>query len=228
MAKAKLPEALRENIKRFFRQEYTLDQVLKKVKVECQLYLGTEEEIRRCLISLKGKAKDQPIIPRPKSPKLKKFDNESFEDIIKTLRKNMPRKEMEDACLPIAIGVLNKHEGFNKKVERGPSFSGTPFDLFGFKKGDPYIIEVKTSLDSFNYSGETQKWRLRTLHNRIEGLNIAFLQIAVRKGQYKIYFNEQLDLLFFGRKAPFQPIENWIIKKMEKYSATSLKNGFKS
>ena len=42
---------------------------------------------------------------------------------------------------------------------------GTPFDFFGFKNGEPYIIELKCSLKYFYTPRETQKKRMQELLN---------------------------------------------------------------
>ena len=212
MAKAKLPESIREKAKSLYEQGYDTSQVFRRLKTEAMLHLKSEEELRACLRSLKGKSgagKKRP--PPPPNPKA--FDAGQFESTINSLQDNMPGKDLETACLPIAKYVLKKYEGFTKIAE-GPDFRGTPFDLFGFKNGNPYLIELKTSLDSFHHPGETQKWRMQELLKRIKGLRVALLQLAVRKRRYRIFYDDQLNPLFFGPKAPLEPIEAWIRKRM--------------
>jgi hypothetical protein len=212
MPKAKLPETLREKIKELYRQGYERNEVFRLVKTEGLVHVDTEEELWRCLRSLKGKAPGE-LTPPPTPPKSKEFDTKPFRSILKRLRENMPGKELETACRDIARRVLQKHEGF-EKVEDGPSFRGTPFDLFGLKGGEPYAIELKSSLDHFNHPGETQKWRLQELWKRVRGLHIALLQLAVRKGEYRIFYDDQLNILFFGPKAPLDPIERWVRERI--------------
>lgn len=91
----------------------------------------------------------------------KKFDARKHKKIISQLREHMDLKKFEEMCCPIAIDILQNYEGF-AKVEKGPKFTGTPFDFFGFKNGEPYIIEFKGSLNYFNSPGETQKWRMKS------------------------------------------------------------------
>ena len=189
------------------------------VKTEGLIHVETEDELWRCLSSLKGRAtfqgppKGTPETP-PKRPQPKPFDKRPFESVLRGLNENMPEKELESACRDIAKHVLVKHEGFEKVVD-GPTFRGTPFDLFGFKDGAPYAIELKSSLDRFNHPGETQKWRLQELWKRIEGLHIALLQLAAKRGRYRIFYDSQMNILFFGPKAPLEPIEAWIRHRMK-------------
>ena len=202
MAKAKLPETLREKIKEMYKQGYEKEDVFRLVKTEGLIHLDTEEALRRCLASLKGKVKvEEPLPAPPNPPGPKQFDKRPFESALKGLRENMPGRQLEAVCRGIAKRVLQKHEGF-EIVEDGPSYRGTPFDLFGFKGGKPHVIELKSSLDHFNHPGETQKWRLQGLWKRIGGLHIALLQLAVRKGEYRIFYDDHLNILFFGPKAP--------------------------
>jgi len=139
----------------------------------------------------------------------KEFDTEKHEKIIRKLRPHMDFIEFEKLCCPIAKDILENYEGF-EKVDEGPQFTGTPFDFLGFKNGEPYIIEFKGSLNYFNSPGETQKWRMKELIGSIEGLKAALLQVKLKKGQYKILYNDEMDILFKGAKAPLEPIEKWL------------------
>lgn len=213
MANPKLPNELRDKIIRFFRQGYNFDEVYQKVREEALYHLKNDEEIRGCLRSIKGKAKDKPKIKRAVPPKIKKFDKKEFEDDIEKL-KGKSGKDLEKAVVPIVKDILIKYEKFEEEPEPGPPYRGTPFDLFGFKNNIPYAIEVKTSLESFNYPGETQKVRLKTLKKKIKGLHVALFQIAVTDGRYKIFYDEQMDILFNGPKTSLDRIEDWIKKRL--------------
>lgn len=213
MGKAKLPEALREKIKSLFRQGYRKEDVLRLVKTEGLLHVKTKDELTRCLTSLKGVAGPS-VGKRLEIPKPKEFDIRPFQSVLNGLVDNIAGKELEAICRNIAKSLLKKHEGFEKIID-GPSYRGTPFDLFGFKDGKPYAIELKSSLNNFNHPGETQKWRLNEIRKRMAKLNIALLQLALRKGQYRIFYNDQLNILFFGPKAPLEPIEAWIRKRIK-------------
>jgi hypothetical protein len=117
--------------------------------------------------------------------KPKEFDTKKHKEIIKKLHTHMDFKEFEELCSPIAKDILENYEGF-EKVTKGPQYTGTPFDFFGFKNGEPYIIELKSSLKYFNAPREAQKRRMQDLLNKIKGLRIALLQIKIRKAQFRI------------------------------------------
>jgi len=142
-------------------------------------------------------------------PKPKEFDVDKHKDLVSGLTENMSEKKFEKACEAVALDILQNYEGF-EKVEKGPNFRGTPFDFFGFKNGSPYIIELKGSLNSFNAPGETQKRRLKELLKSIKGLKVALLQVKLRKGEYRIFCDEDMEILFQRRRAPLEPIEDWI------------------
>jgi hypothetical protein len=146
-------------------------------------------------------------------PKPKQFDTDKHHQIIARLDKYMPKKEFEAFCEVIALDILENYENF-EMIEKGPNFRGTPFDFFGFKDGAPYIIELKGSLKSFNTPGETQKWRLKELLRTFDGLNIALLQVKLRKAEYRIFYNEDMEILFRGKKAPLEPVQEWIRERI--------------
>ena len=212
MPKPKLPDYLRERIKYLFQSEHSNAEVLKLVRAEGLDYVGSQEELLRCISSLKAKAHKGKEALLPTVPKT--FDSKPYSKIIKELHDNMPGKELERLCRTIGKGILKKYEKFTR-VSDGPAFPGTPFDFFGFKEGKPYAIEFKASLNNFNYPGETQKTRLQELRKRIGRLNIALLQIKVREGKYRMFYNEEMHILFYGPKAPFAPIEKWILSRMK-------------
>jgi len=145
----------------------------------------------------------------------KEFDARKHKKIISQLRPHMDFKEFEEICCPIAKDILENYEGF-AKVEEGPQFTGTPFDFFGFKDGEPYIIELKSSLKYFHTPSETQKKRMQELLNKIIGLRIALLQVKVGKAQYRILYNDEMDRLFKGAEVPLEPIEKWLRNRMRK------------
>ena len=145
----------------------------------------------------------------------KEFDAKKHEKIISQLSEHMDLKEFEELCSPIAKDILQNYEGF-AKVEEGPKFTGTPFDFFGFKNDEPYIIELKSSLKYFHTPRETQKRRMLELLNKIKGLRIALLQVKLRKAQYRILYNDEMDILFNGAEAPLEPIEKWLRNRMRK------------
>jgi hypothetical protein len=147
-----------------------------------------------------------------KRPKPKSFDTTKHQKMIKKLDANMSELEFERASEVVVYDILQNYEGF-ARVEKGPDYRGTPFDFFGFKDGAPYMIEFKGSLKSFNAPGETQKRRLKEILNVIEGLNVALLQAKLLKGQYRIFYNEEMEILFRKRHAQIEPIVDWIRKR---------------
>ena len=150
-------------------------------------------------------------IPRPTT---KQFDNTKYQNLIEGLNENMSELELERSLEVVAYDILENYEGF-EKVGKGPNFRGTPFDFFGFKNGEPFIIEFKGSLKRFNTPGEIQKHRLKKLLNRVKGLNIALLQVKLRKGEYRIFYNKEMQSLFQKREAPLEPIEDWINRRIK-------------
>jgi hypothetical protein len=147
------------------------------------------------------------------APKPKEFDVDKHNESISELTENMSEKEFEQACEAVALDILQNYENF-ERVEKGPNFRGTPFDFFGFKNGSPYIIELKGSLNRFNSPGETQKRRLEELLRNIKGLKVALLQVKLRKGEYRIFYEEDMEILFQNRRAPLEPIEEWIRERL--------------
>jgi len=148
------------------------------------------------------------------APKPKRFDANKHKQVIGKLSVNMSEKLFERACEAVALDILQNYEGFDR-VKKGPNFRGTPFDFFGFKNGSPYIIELKGSLNRFNSPGETQKRRLKELLKSITGLKVALLQVKLRKGEYRIFYDEDMKILFQNRRAPLKPIAKWIRERLK-------------
>ncbi len=80
----------------------------------------------------------------------------------------------------------------------------------------PYIIETKTSLNNFIAPGETQKRRLKEVMGGVEGLNISILQIRLNSGEYRIFYNEETDQFFDGRRVPVEPVVAWLKMKIDR------------
>ena len=87
-----------------------------------------------------------------------------------------------------------------------------------------FIIEFKGSLENLNCPGETQKKRLQELLARIEGLNVALLQVRLRHSDYRILYNDELKSLFDGNPAPLEPIENWLKERIRQKLKSQEKN----
>lgn len=146
-------------------------------------------------------------------PTPKEFDNSKYAEVIASLSKNMSEVEFELLTEVVVPDILENYEYFNGVI-KGPDYRGTPFDFLGFKGGKPYIIEFKGSLRNFNTPGETQKRRLLEILNQVEGLHIALLQVKLKKSQYRIFYDEEMELLFKGKSAPIEPVIEWIIKNI--------------
>ena len=142
------------------------------------------------------------------------FDSKKYTATIDNLSRHMDEIAFEKACALIAIDILKIYERFDH-VEIGPSIQGSPFDFFGFKDGNPYIIELKASLDYFHTPNEVQKRRMQEVLDAVKGLNIALLQLKLCKGQYRIFYNEQMEVLFKGKQVPIEPVIEWVRKKCE-------------
>lgn len=147
------------------------------------------------------------------SPTFREFNNSKYQDLISRLSENMAELEFEKKTGVVVYDILENYENF-KSVEKGPNFRGTPFDFFGYKNDLPYIIEYKGSLKSFNIPGETQKRRLKEILNEIPELNIALLQVKLSKGHYRILYDEELKRILDTKKAPIEPIINWIKERI--------------
>ena len=150
-----------------------------------------------------------------KRPIPKKFDTTKYRELISTLNANVPGLEFERLTERVVYDILQNYEGF-ERVEKGPDYGGTPFDFFGFKNGTPYIVEYKGSLKSFNTPAETQKRRLQEVLGLVKGLSVALLQVKITKGQYRIFYDEQMGILFQGRRVPIEPIVDWVKQRISK------------
>ena len=59
---------------------------------------------------------------------------------------------------------------------------------------------------------------LQELLKRIDGLNVALLQVRLRHSDYRILYNDELKPLFDGNPAPLEPIEDWLRERISSYS----------
>jgi len=149
----------------------------------------------------------------PKRPIPKEFDISIYQKVLSNLKENMAELKFEQQSEVLVPYILENYEGF-EKIEKGPNFRGTPFDFFGFKNGIPYIIEFKGSLNNFNSPGETQKRRLQEILNQIEKLGVVLIQVKINKSQYRIFYDEEMDILFQGEKVPLEPVIDWVEKRI--------------
>jgi hypothetical protein len=222
MTKTVLPEPLRLKIIEFYQEGMSSLDIYDLVYEDTLKHVSSEKQLSKCLSSLKGKAtflsgekketKTSSILP----PKQKIFDNTKHLNIISSLSESILGKDFEKLCHPIVIDILTNYEGFTDIIDSNnvDSFHNPPFDFFGFRDGKPFIIEFKGSLENFNSPGETQKRRMQELLSRVKDLNIALLQVKVRKGQYRILCNQEMDLLFDGREIPLDPVIDWLLERI--------------
>ena len=110
--------------------------------------------------------------------------------------------------------ILENYEKFDRIIDanKAEGFSNPPFDFLAFKNGLPHIIEFKGSLENYNYPQDTQKKRLKELCEKIDGLNVALLQVNLKKSQYRIFYDKEMNLLFDGKSISMEPVEKWIRK----------------
>ena len=147
-------------------------------------------------------------------PVAKQFENSKYSDVISILDENMSELEFERLTEVVVPDILENYEDFTEVI-KGPNFRGTPFDFFGYKDEKPFIIEFKGSLNSFNTPGETQKRRLQEILEQIDGLHIALLQVKLKKSQYRIFYDKEMEILFKGPLTPIEPIVQWINNKIK-------------
>jgi hypothetical protein len=217
MANTVLPEILRNDIKELLKKGYTQPAVFMFVKAAANAFIDSDAQLKKCIAQLEAavstfiprKRINYPLIPKPGY-----FDKKKYSDVINPLNKRTPLKRIEKAGVEVARDILETLEGF-KNLEPGPTHAGTPFDLFGYKGRKPYIIELKASLGSFNYPGEIQKQRMQNLLGNVKKLHIALFQVKLKEGEYRIFYDNQMDLLFYAKKMPLGEIEKWIKKRIE-------------
>ena len=143
----------------------------------------------------------------------KAFDSARHQPLVRGLTSDTPAKQFEAACEPIVRDILTSYEGFTA-VEKGPTFTGTPFDYFGFKDGEPYVIELKSSRHHYRLPEETQRHRMEQLLEAVPVLHIALLQVKVLEGVYRMLYDDEVIWLFSGRKAPMEPIVDWVRERL--------------
>lgn len=218
-----LPTTLRSKIIELFNEGMSSLDVHDQVYEEALQYVSSEDQLFRCISSLKAKAtfrSDEKKNLKPVSivpPRHKAFDNTKYLSVINSLSETMLGKDFERVCHPIVTDILTNYEGFTSIIASNnvKGFHNPPFDFFGLRDDKPFIIEFKGSLENFNSPGETQKRRMQKLLERVKDLNIALLQIKLRKGKYRILCNREMDLLFDGREVPLEPVVAWILDRID-------------
>ncbi len=224
MSKPILPDILSNKIEAMICDGISTIEIYDQVIDEVAIHVESEEQVIRCISSIRGKAslKNKNIKTYPEKkltiPARKNFDTKPHTYNIKQLNTVMPEKKFESLCEPVVIDILQNYEGF-KLVESANNVSGfhNPlFDFFAFKGKTPYIIEFKGSLNSFNSPGEMQKRRIKELMSHIDGLKLALIQLRINTGEYRIFYNNEINLFFDGRKVSIAPVIEWIEGKLKK------------
>ena len=219
-----LPYSLRIKVWNLIQKEKTTHQIADEVYEQSKPFVKSKNQLIRCIAAIRGKHTKRltPVSTRRyeppaidvEPPRPKQFLTKKYKAMINKLRKNTPGTVIEKSSERIAIDILKNYEGFDK-IEKGPDFIGTPFDFFGFKDGEPHIIELKSSLHYFQAPGETQKRRMRQLLDEISALRVGLLQLALKKGQYRILYDREVrGLLFTDREAPIESIREWIRERI--------------
>ena len=136
----------------------------------------------------------------------------------------------------IARDILKK-QNF-EKITEGPSINdlkGVPFDFIALEKGNLSLIELKGSVNTFNYSSELQFARLFHVVSELKkrqikrdistfllqiNLNLTVYQLLDSKFYSVIFKNINKAIVFkemngkLGYKTPIVPIVDDIIKRM--------------
>jgi hypothetical protein len=115
--------------------------------------------------------------------------------------------------LKAAVQILKLQEGFEQvaPVESRADLKYCPFQLFGFKDRLPYIVAVKTTTHRFVRPADSLVNRLLKLARRIDGLNVAWMQIKIERGTYRIFYKEAFKFL----TADMKPVELWLRQRLE-------------
>ena len=223
MSKTILPDILRNRIRELSDKGHSTIEIFDSVIDDSAEYVDSHEQLTRCISAIKrkrspGKQNGNSYQTEKQIPKIRHFNNKKYSHIIESLTEYMNGKEFENLCEEIVIDILEQHEKFTniKNVNNAPGFTNPPFDFFGSKNGRPYVIEFKGSLNNFNSPGETQKRRLKELLERIEELNIALIQVKLKKSEYRMFYNDEMNLFFDGKQMPLEPVEEWLRNQIDK------------
>jgi len=154
------------------------------------------------------------------------FDRKKHLRAIKKIGKAQAAIEKEHHFKNIARDILSK-EGF-EGITTGPStaqFQGVPFDFIAMKKGVLCLIELKGSVNTFNYSSEVQFARFYHVISEFKRRGIQnaifLLQINLNYSLYQILGPGFYEMIFgrvdktLGLKRPILPIVDNIIKRMK-------------
>ena len=155
------------------------------------------------------------------------FDRNKYSRTIEKIGRARSANDKESYFKNIARNILSKEVFEN--ITTGPSTSqlqGVPFDFIAMKERVLSLIELKGSMNTFNYSSEVQFVRLYhvmpELKKRDIKTNIFLLQINLNYSLYQILDSGFYNIVFsridktLGRKRPILPIVDDIMKRMRK------------
>jgi hypothetical protein len=223
MSKPILPDNLRNRIRELSDQGRSTIEIFDSVIDESAEYVDSHEQLTRCISAIIRKRSSGSQIENSDYtdthiPEIRHFDSRKYSHIIESLTEHMNRKEFEDSCEEIVKDILENNEHFTEieNANNALGFTNPPFDFFGLKDGWPYVIEFKGSLSNFNSPGEAQKRRLRELLERVDELNIALLQVKLRTSEYRIFYNDDMNLFFDGKQMPLEPVEQWLRVRIDR------------
>lgn len=155
------------------------------------------------------------------------FDRKKHSRTIEKIGRARSGTDKESYFKNIARHILSK-EGF-QNITTGPStsqFQGVPFDFIAIKNGVLCLIELKGSMNTFNYSGVVQFARLYHVVSELKerGIqpDIFLLQINLSYSLYQLLNSGFYEIVFsridktVGLKRPILPIVDDIMKRMRK------------
>ncbi len=222
MPKPILPDNLRQMINSLSKEGYSTIEILDIVHDEVVQYVDSDEQLTRCIAGIAShssiKKSQAQISPASSNiPPIKPFDAQKHAPVIATLREEMIPLEFERACEEIVVEILEDNEGFSdlENANNVDGFHNPPFDFFGCKDGQPYMIEFKGSLKYFHALGETKKRRLKEIKDQIKDVHMALIQVKLQKAEYRIFYDEEMDLFFDGKHMPCEPVVEWLRDRMK-------------
>ena len=155
------------------------------------------------------------------------FDSKKHSKTIDEINNAPNGIEKEPFFKKIALDILAQ-KGF-EKITEGPSiseFQGVPFDFIAMKDGCLSLIELKGSINTFNFSKEVQFARLFHVMSELKNRKIescAFLlQVNTDLSLCQILDSKFYKIVFKnidkskGLKRPIIPIVDDLIKRMRK------------
>lgn len=233
MSRNVLPKPIREKVAALSREGLSTVEIFDLILNEAEGHVDSHQQLSRCITAIVSKGSDRlpkqdktatrrHVVPTPKS-----FDTSPYRELIGQLSTTMQEKAFENACEPIVSDILENYEGFECLVDanRASGVHNPPFDYMAVKHGVPYLIEFKGSLNSFNAPGETQKRRMKELVSMVQDLKLALLQVRLGTGEYRIFYDDELNLFFDGQGLSLEPVINWVSEQLARWKSEGLCGG---